>query len=246
MPIPLPFPPSTPTAPPPAPTTIFPASQKQGFVLTPDMDFAEQHIRDEHTDALYRFGEFAMFVLMWHAQDYDAGLVGRCTVCMPADDRISRAYQQTPQERCPGCFGTTYEGGFRAQVIRPSLWTDRRPDTIESARGTFLTDTVTIETTGDFTLRHRDYVLRTDGLRYSTEEMTEQVVRSGFDSPTAIQSVGGLIASARMEDRASVVHLIPPTTAELRTILSRANDRLTPFDFSAYEVTDRGPLIVST
>ena len=46
--------------------------------------YAIDQERARHDSALYSFGEYAMFVLMWNIIDHEAGLVDRCPTCYEA------------------------------------------------------------------------------------------------------------------------------------------------------------------
>lgn len=218
------------------------AHEVRPFHLSQPQGWAEDQVRQHHLEALYAFGEYAMFVLMWRSRDFDAGLVGKCTVCQI--DRIAQAYQQADQWKCESCFGTTFEGGYRARIIRPAIFTDRVTDTTDEApRGALHTDTVTIETTEDFTLRHGDFAFRYGDLRYQTEEKGVVVVRSGFDYPDDQRSIAGTISSARLEAHSAMAYTLPPDGDTLDEAL-RGHLVVTahlPPDLAALEEI-RGPL----
>lgn len=220
-------------------------SDKRAFWMPQPQAFAEDHMRQHHTEALYRHGEYAMFTLMWNEQDFERGLVDRCPACFVSAGRIAAAYDQGVRGKCPECFGTTFQGGFRAQVIRPTLWTDRQTDHADSERGPLVLDGVTIETVAGFTIRRGDYVFRGNGTRYQTEEGSVLGLRSGFLMPDSASSIAGTISQARLEsEKGSPAYLIPPTTPELVQVLRQIPLGLhTPPDLSGYE-TIRGPLVV--
>lgn len=206
-------------------------------------DWAEAEVRQSHKEALFAFGEWAIFVLMWRPADEDAGLVGRCLTCYVGEGRSARAFRQGARDKCPDCFGSTFEGGYRARVIRPALFTDRALDTADSPRGALVTDTVTIETTDDFTFHHGDYVLRAGRSRYRGDQKNAVTVRTGFVNPDPGRAIAGSIASAKLEDRNSVAYLIPPTEEVVETLLRRPLTEHLPADLAEHEVTDRGPLL---
>jgi hypothetical protein len=207
--------------------------------------WAEDQVADSHEEALHYFGEYAVFVLMWRAVDYDAGLVEHCSRCYAAGTlgRESAAYGQPFERRCPVCFGTTFEGGYRARIVRPSMWTDSQPDTVDHARGELHTDAMAIETTADFTFRHGDYVFRKDGTRYRGVELAGAWVRSGYDTPGPDRLVGGSIPQARLEDPSSVAYLIPPDAATISAALGAADRLHLPSSFADIEDL-RGPLLI--
>jgi len=207
--------------------------------------WAQQQVRDSHTEALYQMGEFAVFTLLWYAKDYDKGLVALCPTCTLSDSvlgRMSHAYEQPTREKCPDCYGTHFQGGIRAQIVRPSLWTDSNTDTQHTPRGEASSDAMVIETTEDFSFRHGDYVFRADGGRYQGEELSGTWIRSGFDVPDYQKSVAGQISQARLEDPASVAYMIPPSADRLSAILRVTTGTHWPPDFSALEQIN-GPLV---
>jgi hypothetical protein len=239
--MPIPFP-----ANPPAPQYPPAVEPRQNpYWLAEREGWAQTQVRDSHVQALNEMGEYALFTLMWYAKDHADGLVDVCQTCTLSANqlgRMSAAYEQPTREKCPDCFGTHFEGGYRAQIIRPSLWTDSNTDTEKTRRGEVTTDAMVIETTEDFSFRHGDYVFRANGARYQGEELSSAWIRAGFDVPDDAKSVAGQISQARLEDPSSVAYLLPPTADVLSSILRvPAGTHFTP-DFSASE-TVRGPLI---
>lgn len=184
-------------------------------------DWASNVLEAQHEEALYAYGELALFTMMWRPADFEAGLVGRCTVCFGgATSRQAAAFQQPAQRECPSCYGTTYEGGFRAQIIRPALMADRNSEVTDQARGVVVTDTIAFETTADFTLHKGDYVFRFDNSRFQVEEKSEAVVRPGFGPPLSPDSFAGA-STAHKEETTSVAYRILPTDPmTLATMLS--------------------------
>lgn len=197
-----------------------------------------------HNEALYAFGEYSMFVLMWRIPDFAAGLVTRCHVCY-ARGRTSDAYGQSDKEKCLNCYGTTFEGGIRAQIVRPALWVDNDEDTIVTdARGqmTHSADRL-VQTTADFTMRTNDYVFRYDGTRWQIGVPTGDRIHTGFGP---IGSAGSLIGfninGVNKEDEASVAYLIPPDQASLMTMLNVTGTRQ-PLDWGSLDIV-HAPLLI--
>lgn len=197
-------------------------SRKDGqpFRTTPLMDWASEQIQASHDEALYSFGELAMFTLMWRVKDHERGLVERCTTCFDGPgSRAAAVFNQPTVNECPDCFGTTFEGGFRAQVIRPTILDDRDDEITDQARGVVRMDTLNFETTTDFTLHKGDYIFRFDNTRFQTEEKDEAIVRAGFGPPLESDSFSGS-ASGHLEEKTSVAYRIPPTDPQvLATVL---------------------------
>jgi len=182
--------------------------------------WAANLVESQHEEALYAVGELALFTLMWRPVDFEAGRVDRCSVCFSGTKaRQAAAFEQPTKRECPNCFGTTFEGGYRAQIIRPSLFADRNSEMRDEARGTVVSDTIRIETTGDFILHKDDYVFRADNTRFQAEEKTEDVMRPGFGTPAIADSLAGT-STLHREETTSVAFLIPPTSVQgLRSLL---------------------------
>lgn len=191
--------------------------------------------KSQHQEALYAFGELALFTLMWRPADEESGRVDHCSVCFIGDkSRYAKAFDQPTKRECPACFGTTFEGGFRAQIIRPALFADRNSETSDVIRGTVVSDSVRVETTGDFRLRKDDYIFRFDNSRFQVEEKNEDVMRSGFGGPLAEESMAGSLTAHR-EETTTVAFLIPPTASQsLRALLGHAG----PFLIEDIEAAD--------
>jgi hypothetical protein len=197
-----------------------------------------------HNEALYAYGEYSIFVLTWRIQDLQAGRVTRCHVCY-ARGRTSSAYGQSDKEKCLNCYGTTFEGGIRAQIVRPALWTDTNEDTlVTDARGQVLqSDAKLIQTTSDFTMRSNDYVFRYDGTRWQVGDPRGDRIHTGF-GPIGSQGslIGFNLTSVNREDEASVAYLIPPDPASLMALLNVTGTRA-PLDWSGVDVIN-APLLV--
>ncbi len=179
--------------------------------------YARYGVGSSHEEALDSFGEFGIFTLMWRQPDFDKGLVDRCPPCWNGvHSQQAKAFRQPQERECPACFGTTFEGGYRAQIIRPLLVSDRADVISEEERGVMTTDTLQFETTSDFTLTLGDYLFRFDNTRYQCEQNTELVMRTGFGSPFAAESLQGL-ATAHLEAPTSVAYKIPPADTSMLT-----------------------------
>lgn len=222
----------------------------QPYYVRDPQAFAIEQERQRHTQALYMVGEYAMFVLMWHNDDEIAGLVARCTDCYGTETmdsikaKVAGAYNQPEQHKCPTCFGTTFEGGFKARIIRPAIFSDADEDEQKQAKGVMKPQDLSVESTTDFRVRSGDYVFRATGDRYYLRVPQRITLRTGFAVPhQSSAAIGYNHARASQEDRTSVAYTIPhnlnptPTLEDILTMGSRV-----PFDFDPYE-TIRGPLI---
>ncbi|MEU6362286.1 hypothetical protein [Streptomyces albidoflavus] len=214
-------------------------SYVRGQYVRSQQDWAVDQERLRHDQALHYIGEYALFCLMWTADDNAEGLVGECTVC--ATNRIAQAYGQATRNKCPGCFGTRFEGGFRALIVRPAIFTDSDDSQSFTARGVVAPEEVHLETTGDFRVHSGDYAMRATGERLQLRVPQRTTLRTGFGTPHQREAATAYnLTRAAVEDQDSVAYLIPPTTQELREILSRTG--ATPPSFADVEVI-RAPLI---
>lgn len=217
----------------------------QPYYVRDIQDWAIEQERMRHNQALYQVGEYCMFILMWHHQDFDAGLVARCSRCYsPADsvqNRIADTYNQPVQHRCPYCYGTTFEGGWKARIIRPAIFSDSDEDEQKQARGVTNPQDLSVESTTDFRIRSGDYVFRGNGDRFQLRVPQRVTLRTGFAAPTQSgMAIGYNHARANQEDLTSVAYIIPPTAAELSATLTLGSR--VPYDFSTLE-TIKAPLI---
>lgn len=228
----------------PNPPRIQPAWQRdiQRWAITQE--------RQRHVQALWQFGELAVFCLMWTAADNAAGLVGRCLRCFASaapslgtEDRISASYGQGNQYACTDCFGTQFEGGYRALIVRPAIFTDMDKGQVKSSKGVVQPGTLGIETTPDFRVRPGDYCFRSSGDRFQLRQPKRTTLRTGFATPwQADSAIDYNQLNAALEDPASVAYQIPPDAGQLAQVLGTYT-RL-PADFSWFEVI-RAPLIPS-
>lgn len=220
--------------------------QAQAYYVRDRQDWSVEQERQRHNQALFTVGEYAMFALMWHLPDFEAGLVGRCTRCSGAagskQEAILDVYKQPTQNKCTACFGTTFEGGYRALIVRPAIFSDTDEGEQLSNRGLVQPNDINVESTTDFRVRSNDYVFRADGDRYQLGVPQRITLRTGFGIPSQTSAaIGYNHARASYEDpRASVAYMIGPSAPALRELLTRGSRY--PEDFSSAEVI-RGPLI---
>jgi hypothetical protein len=217
----------------------------QPYYVRDTQSWAVDQERQRHSQALLTIGEYALFVLMWHINDQKAGLVSRCTKCYSISDPIKRkiaeTYNQPEQHRCPSCFGTTFQGGYKAQIVRPAIFSDADEDEQKQARGVTNPQDLAVESTPDFRVRSGDYVFRATGDRYQLRVPNRVTVRTGFAVPhQSTAAIGYNHARASQEDQTSVAYIIPPDPDSLERLLTRGAHW--PYDFRKYEVI-RAPLI---
>lgn len=215
----------------------------QPYYLRQRQDWAIHQERQRHIQALYQVGEWAAFFLMWTILDFQAGLVVRCTRCFSTSDsieqRIANVYEQPTQNKCPVCYGTTFQGGIRARIVRPTIFVDADETNAQTAKGTMHPVNLTVESTTDFRMREGDYVARGDGTFYRCSTPQRTMLRTGFghpDQPTT--SISYNQAPAKLEDLTSVAYQLPATG--LAGVLE-TNSRV-PVDNSSWELLN-GPLL---
>lgn len=185
-------------------------------------------------DALWHYGELAMFCLMWTIRDLNLGYVDRCSSCWMSNDRLSAAYGQGSQNKCPNCFGTTFEGGYRALIIRPTVVSSGDESTRPTTKGVVNEMPLSFESTNDFWVNTGDYVFRADGHRFQLRTPSSVSLNSGFNTPYRQNStIAQHLNQGHLEDDTSVAYIIPPNEQELGEILNQ--ERRLPYDKSRYE-----------
>jgi hypothetical protein len=215
--------------------------------------FAITQERERHVQALWQYGELAIFALMWAVQDVTAGLAQRCTRCnqngVDNETAIARAYGQGPQYNCPVCYGSQLEAagavsvypGLRALLIRPAMITDIDPNQQFTARGVVNTAQLNAESTPDFKVRNGDYLFRQGGGRYRLRVPRRVTLRTGFAQP--FLSTAGIDynqTQAALEDPASASYIIPPDAATVAEWLGTYTR--VPVSYEGMEIIN-GPLI---
>ena len=217
------------------------------FYVRERQDWAIDQERYRHYQALYALGEYSIFFLMWSVLDFEAGLVARCARCYGTSgtitDRKAQVYQQPSVNRCPDCFGTTFEGGYRARIVRPSLWADNDESEKPDRRGSVHPEAVSVESTWDFRMRQGDYIVRADGSRWRLPASPRRTtLRSGYEHPAQVDnSITSARIQARLEEPGTVAYTLPPTSkAGVHTLLTQRE--LFPSQFTSFEII-RAPLI---
>lgn len=239
MPIPFDPPPSPETDASPMAGPIAPVDWSV-YQLPDPQRYAIDQERQRHVEALFRWGEYAMFVLMWNLRDFEKGLVVRCPVCWgntpgSVQERVSGVYKQAKQDNCPSCLGTTFEGGWKAKIIRPSLWDFSEDLDADGRRGQTISASASVQSTHDFQMRTGDYIFRGDGNRWSVGAQSGIHLRVGFELPLSDKNIVAFnFGQAIREDESSIAYSIEPTVSDLREILDPTRPRY-PLDFSGFE-----------
>jgi hypothetical protein len=220
--------------------------QVQPYYIRQRQDWAIQQERQRHAEAIYWIGEMVCLILMWHEIDFQKGLVQRCHTCYNTTDtitnRITAVYNQPTRNECPDCFGTTFEGGYRARIVRPAILTDVDETERQDRKGSMHPSSLNVETVWDFRSRAGDYLLRADGSRWRLSDPQRTTLRTGFYHPA--QSTSSITYGnirAQYEEETTVAYLLPPTdVSTLSTLLQQ--QVFFPPNFSSFEII-RAPLI---
>src|SRR5688572_25132744 len=99
------------------------------------------HEQTYHREALQQFGEKIVLRLAWKVEDFEAGLVDRCTECMQGGElsvqqRYAELYKDSGDSRCLSCYGIGFEGGFKPYVyITHMIVVDDPEDRIHATTG---------------------------------------------------------------------------------------------------------------
>lgn len=158
-----------------------------------------------------------------------------------AKNPIAEAYGQGDQYKCPECFGTTFEGGYKAIIVRPTIFSDFDKDLKDHSRGKVYSDEVDIESTADFRIRTGDYCIRGNGDRFYLRVPQRVTLRTGFGVPwQTTDAITYTHARAVIEDPTDVSYIIPPDNDRARDILLQASRY--PLNQTPYEDI-RAPLI---
>lgn len=199
--------------------------------------------RARHEEVLFLHGEYSLIILMWDLADQQRGYISRCTACYASLGKISDAYGQPSDSRCPDCYGTTWEGGWKARILRPTLWDFTDSDETLGRRGEGVSQSASVQFPWDFHVGLVSYVVRSDGSRWKVVDQPQgSYIRAGFGQPTQPISNVALSASRVIrEDPNSIAYDIPPDNALLLPMLQDLT-RHYPVDTSDIEVI-RAPLL---
>lgn len=162
-----------------------------------------------HDDACHYFGEMTAIIMMWNQRDFDLGKVGRCSVCYTSWGEVAEVFGQSSKRKCPSCFGTTFEGGFRAIVYRPCIWdfdSDQKQD--YEKRGYVQNGSAGVQTVSGLALHDNDYLVRQDATRWRMGPPSDDRIVTGF-SPTGQEVGSGSVIQVQREDPSSIVFMIP-------------------------------------
>lgn len=209
--------------------------------------------RQRHNEAIYAYGEYAMFALMWNAIDFDAGLVQHCPQCYSTINGISEVYNQPSFTACNVCYGTTFFllsagvgglGGLKARITRPCLWNPTDESQKLVSQGEIITSVSQVQSISDFRMRTGDAVLKADGTRWRVATHNTDSLISGFQAANDVRAmVGYNYGQAVREDESMPIFLIPPDTDTVMDFLDTSViPNYPPANIGTYDVIN-GPLI---
>jgi hypothetical protein len=213
--------------------------RSQPYVVRQSQNWAVLNERRVQNEVLYRFGEYSIFVMMWDLSDFEKGYVRRCSKCYVAYGKVAEAYKQAANNNCTDCFGTTFEGGYRAKVVRPTIWVYTKDDEDPGRRGVVDQTGTTLQTTSDIRLHDNDFIFRADGTRWEIQQSNSLPIHTGFGRYANEQLLANLSIQANKLNTTDTGFLIGPDTPTVIAALNVVS--FAPSNFSAIEDI-RGPL----
>ncbi len=161
-----------------------------------------------HDDAVHWFGEMTAFILWWHVHDFEAGRVGRCTECYVPLGDITDVFKQTPIQKCPNCYGTTFDGGIRAILYRPAIWSTGVIDGKVHRRGEVSLDSGSIQMVSSFVARGGDVAVRPDGTRWRLSQVNGPELSTGFGPRPNVDATIRSVGSVTLDEETSVSYMV--------------------------------------
>lgn len=218
-------------------------SDARTYQLFDAQGWAVDQARQHHDEALYRIGEYAIFYLLWTPEDHTAGLVGRCPECYLPYGKIAEAFDQPSKARCAACLGTTFEGGFKARIVRPCIVGFTEESDEMDRRGTHQKAITNIQTTSDFLPRKGDFILRGDGTRWQVNNIDSSYLHTGFEPTGALRQVIGFnVTQCALAESTSVIHEAEPTSSSDLVAMLDLQHPHYPQEFTSFEII-RGDLL---
>jgi hypothetical protein len=178
-------------------------------------DYAAVQEIMRHDDALAFFAEMSALVLLWSIEDFNEGRVAHCPACYLSLGKVADAYKQPGRHLCPTCYGTTFEGGYRALVYRPVMWAPVEQTDDIARHGHVKITSADVQTTSDVQMRDGDYIVRLDGSRWKISQPTGQEITTGF-GPSFDQKTRSSFR-ANMEAPTSAAFLVPVDFLVMKT-----------------------------
>lgn len=177
----------------------------------PPLQNRHAYARDQeqlrHDDAANWFGEMTAFILWWSIIDFENGDVERCSTCYTPLGDIADVYKQASESHCTNCYGTTFEGGYRALIYRPALWNIDDSSEEVRKRGLATSRSCTIQPVGGIRFRDNDIAVRSDGTRWRFNQPQVSLLTTGFGPNSVYTDQIGSVLSGYMDDETMPSHL---------------------------------------
>lgn len=158
--------------------------------------WAIDHEQTYHSEALQSFGEKVIVRVAWQVQDFEAGIVERCTECMQGgtltiQQRYSDLYKEAGDSRCLNCFGIGFDGGFRPTTYIVYMLAVDDPDQRQRGQtGEVYSNVLDAQFLWEPVLAEGDMIVRVDEWvddvtpaseegRYRLDDISQQSVRTG-------------------------------------------------------------------
>ena len=166
-----------------------------------------------HDDAVNWYGEMTAFIQWWQVDDFVNGLVVRCSRCFPWQDqterRIAAAFEQPTQEKCPVCFGTTFEGGYKAITYSPAIWAPGPESSDDIGRhGEHYVRGAQVQPSSIVKLRDGDTAVRLDGTRWRLASPLEGELSTGFGFHGELNEQMRSAIVANIQDPSTVDYMV--------------------------------------
>jgi len=140
------------------------------------------------------------------------------------------------------CYGTTFQGGIKAQLIRPSIWNFEEKHQKQDVKAVIEPQSAQVQSTSDFRMQTHDYVFRGDGSRFQVQSMEGDHLVTGFGVSSHSLNIINYSYQMIRENASSPAYLIPPDPNTLISLLGGYYAR-TVSDFTSLEFV-HGPLVI--
>jgi hypothetical protein len=155
-----------------------------------------------HDETLQNFGEQCLLRLLWRAEDFTAGLVGRCIVCQDSESpispdvavqqRVAKVYGQSGNSYCPNCYGTSFNGGFQNIVYQLFMLAADTPDKRNNqVVGQFWNQNPRVQFSWYPQIRQGDLVARVESWSENSPTLTSQIFIVSNVEPVTLRTGPG-------------------------------------------------------
>jgi hypothetical protein len=172
------------------------------FVVKQREIWSEIDLQRFHDETLQTFGEQCVVRLLWRAEDFTAGLVGRCIVCQDSESptnpdvsvqqRVAKVYGQSGNTYCPNCYGTSFNGGFIPIAYHLFMLAADTPDKRNNqVVGQFWNQNPRVQFSWFPQIRQGDLVARVESWSENTPILTAQIFMVSNVEPVTLRSGPG-------------------------------------------------------